>query len=42
MKYEKLTEKLTQYMDAGFPILYLNTFEEKLAMEILEKAAPSC
>lgn len=39
MKYEKLTEKLTQYMDAGFPILYLNTFEEKLAMEILEKAA---
>lgn len=39
MKHEKLGEKLTQYMDAGFPILYLNTFEEKQAGEVLEKAA---
>lgn len=39
MKHEKLTEKLTQYMDAGFPILYLNTFEEKMAQDVLKKAA---
>lgn len=39
MKHEKLTEKLTQYMDAGFPILYLNTFEEKTAFDVLKKAA---
>ena len=39
MKHEKLTEKLTQYMDAGFPILYLNTFEEKQALDVLKKAA---
>ncbi|MDO4329081.1 MAG: AAA family ATPase [Lachnospiraceae bacterium] len=39
MKHVKLMDRLTQYMDAGFPILYLNTFEEKLAMELLQKAA---
>jgi len=39
MKHAKLTEQLTQYMDAGFPILYLNTFEERLALEVLRRAA---
>jgi ATP-dependent 26S proteasome regulatory subunit len=39
MMHVKLMERLTQYMDAGFPILYLNTFEEKRATEILQKAA---
>jgi len=39
MKHAKLTEQLTQYMDAGFPVLYLNTFEERLALEVLRRAA---
>ena len=31
----KIREKLVRYMDAGFPILYLNTFEEDKVDEII-------
>lgn len=35
----KIEERLANYMYAGFPILYLNTFEEKLAIDLLQKVA---
>lgn len=31
-----LKEKMNRYMDAGFPILYLNTFEEEKADELIK------
>ena len=39
MEAINLSDRLSRYMDAGFPILYLNTFEEKLAIEQIQKAA---
>ena len=36
---ETLTDKLNHYLDAGFPILYLETFEEAKADRIIEEAA---
>ncbi len=41
MKQTKLVGKLSNYIDAGFPILYLNTFEESLAIEAVKTAASS-
>ncbi len=37
MKYTKLAGRLLQYIDAGFPILYLNTFEENEAIDLIEE-----
>ena len=37
MKHVNLTERLSRYIDAGFPVLYLNTFEEKEAIELIEE-----
>lgn len=34
-------ERIQHYMDAGFPILYLNTFEECKALEAVKRAAGS-
>lgn len=34
-----LKENLSNYMDAGFPILYINTFEESNAEEIIKQVA---
>jgi len=34
-----LKEKLARYLDAGFPILYINTFEEAKAEEIVKSVA---
>lgn len=36
---QSLEEKLTQYMEAGFPILYINTYEEEKADSIIREAA---
>lgn len=35
----KLADKLSRYIDAGFPILYVNTFEEAKVYENLESIA---
>lgn len=35
----KLEESLSRYFDAGFPILYINTYEETDAEEVIKKAA---
>ncbi len=35
MKNMTLEEQITRYMGAGFPILYIETFEEKTATELL-------
>jgi SpoVK/Ycf46/Vps4 family AAA+-type ATPase len=35
MKTKSLKSKITRYIDAGFPILYLNTFEEDKVDEII-------
>jgi len=35
----KIEERLANYIYAGFPILYLNTFEEKLASDLLLRVA---
>ena len=32
-------EKMSSYMDAGFPILYINTFEETKALKSILNAA---
>lgn len=32
---DKMKTKLVRYMDAGFPILYLNTFEEEKAEDVI-------
>ena len=34
-----LRERMNLYMDAGFPILYLETFEEEKAIQIIKEAA---
>ena len=34
-----LKENLSRYLDAGFPILYINTFEEANAEEIIKQVA---
>ena len=34
-----LEERMNLYMDAGFPILYLSTFEEDKAMRMIANAA---
>ena len=39
MKHVNLTERLSRYIDAGFPVLYLNTFEEKEAIELIKRTA---
>lgn len=39
MEKEALELKLSRYMDAGFPILYINTFEENKADLCIEEAA---
>lgn len=36
---ETLSDKLNHYLDAGFPILYLETFEEAKADKLIEEAA---
>ncbi|MDO4721464.1 MAG: hypothetical protein Q4A78_12430 [Peptostreptococcaceae bacterium] len=35
MQEMNLREKMVHYMDAGFPVLYINTFEEDKVDEIL-------
>lgn len=35
----KLKNKLARYLDAGFPILYINTFEETKTMEVVRQVA---
>lgn len=35
----KLKEKLIRYIDAGFPILYINSYEESKVDEIIKKSA---
>ena len=35
---EAVQDKLIRYMDAGFPLIYLNTFEEDKADEIIKEA----
>ena len=35
---EEVQDKLIRYMDAGFPLIYLNTFEEDKADEIIKDA----
>ena len=35
----KLSEKLIQYIDAGFPILYINSYEENKVDEIISKSS---
>ena len=42
MRKISVTDKIKQYWDAGFPILYLNTFEELNGLDILFKAAQGC
>lgn len=34
---EKFEDRLTRYMDAGLPLLYVDTFEEEKAIEIIRK-----
>lgn len=34
---EKFEDRLTRYMDAGLPLLYVDTFEEEKAVEIIRK-----
>ena len=38
---EKITtvEKISRYMDAGFPIIYYNTFEELKGMQTIIEAS---
>ena len=35
----KLEDKLIRYIDAGFPILYVNSFEEQKIDYIIKKSA---
>ncbi len=37
MKNIEQMERIIQYMEAGFPILYINTYEEKNTMEMLRE-----
>ena len=39
MTNQSLMNKLIRYIDAGFPILYINSFEENKADEIIQVAA---
>lgn len=39
MNYKHLTQNLVQYIEAGFPIIYLNTFEESAADDIIRSVA---
>jgi ATP-dependent 26S proteasome regulatory subunit len=39
MKNIEQKEQIIQYMEAGFPILYINTYEEKNTMEMLREIA---
>lgn len=39
MEYNKLSQNLIQYIEAGFPIIYLNTFEESAADDIIRSVA---
>lgn len=39
MNYSNLTQSIIQYIEAGFPILYVNTFEEASANRIIRSAA---
>lgn len=39
MNYKHLTQNLVQYIEAGFPIIYLNTFEESSADDIIRSVA---
>jgi ATPases of the AAA+ class len=39
MTNQNLMNKLIRYIDAGFPILYINSFEENKADEIIQAAA---
>ena len=39
MTNQSLMNKLIRYIDAGFPILYINSFEENKADEIIQAAA---
>ena len=36
---EAVQDKLIRYMDAGFPLIYINTFEEDKVDDIIEEAA---
>ena len=37
MKYKTLKSNLERYIDAGFPIIYINTFEESKVDIIIEE-----
>lgn len=39
MRDEPLQEKLAKYLDAGFPVVYINTFEEDKADTIIRECA---
>ena len=39
MNYTNLSHNLIQYIEAGFPIIYLNTFEEASADELIRSVA---
>lgn len=39
MENNTLKSKLVRYIDAGFPILYINTFEEDKVDSIISKIA---
>lgn len=39
MKNIEQMERIIQYMEAGFPILYINTYEEKNTLEMLRETA---
>ena len=37
MKKTRLKDKLNQYIDAGFPILYINSFEDDKVDDIIRE-----
>ena len=37
-----LKQNLSRYLDAGFPILYINTFEEAKVEETIQEVADRC
>lgn len=39
MSKVKVTERISRYMDAGFPVLYMNTFEENKGINIIIEAS---
>lgn len=39
MNYQRLSSNLLQYIEAGFPIIYLNTFEESSADDLIRSVS---